>query len=165
MKCLCFSDSHGDTQGMRRALNMHRDAEAVFFLGDGLSDFENFIYDNTRAYFAVRGNWDSSGVLGSSIVKSVDTVNLCGVKITFTHGNYYGVKYGLDGVTRLAEETSSKIILFGHTHTPLEKYIPTADGGIYLFNPGSIGGGFGIKPSYGIINITDSGIMLSHGYL
>ncbi len=164
MKCLCFSDSHGDTFGMRRALNMHRDAEVVFFLGDGLSDFENFIYDKTKAYFAVRGNWDSSGVLGNSIVKSVETVTLEGCRITFTHGNYYGVKYGLDGVLGLAEETSSKIVLFGHTHMPLEKYIPTDGGGIYLFNPGSIGGGFGIKPSYGIINITESGILLSHGY-
>lgn len=165
MKCLCFSDSHGSTLGIRRALDMHRDAEVVFFLGDGLSDFENFIYDNTKAYFAVRGNWDTSGVLGNSIAKSVDSITLGGYRITFTHGNYYGVKYGLDGVIRLAEESSSDIILFGHTHQPLEKYIPTDEGGIYLFNPGSIGGGFGIRPSYGIINITDGGVLFSHGFI
>ena len=165
MKCLCFSDSHGMTLGIRRALNMHKDAEVVFFLGDGLSDFEQFIYDRTRAYFAVRGNWDTSALLGDSFVKNVDTVNLCGHRITFTHGNYHGVKYGLDGAIKLAEDTNSEIILFGHTHQPLEKYIPTDEGGIYLFNPGSIGGGFGIRPSYGIINITEKGVMFSHGFV
>ena len=40
MKCLCFSDSHGTSAYMRRALKMHPDAEVVFFLGDGLSDLE-----------------------------------------------------------------------------------------------------------------------------
>ena len=57
---------------------------------------------------------------------------------------------------------NADIVLFGHTHERLEKYIPTDDGGFYLFNPGSIGG---FKPSYGIINIADSGILLSHGSL
>ena len=33
MKCLCFSDSHGTSAYMRRALKMHPDAEVVFFLG------------------------------------------------------------------------------------------------------------------------------------
>ena len=50
MKCLCFSDSHGNSLGIRRALNMHPDAEVVFFLGDGLSDAENFIMDKSRMW-------------------------------------------------------------------------------------------------------------------
>ena len=165
MKCLCFSDSHGSTYGISRALNMHKDAEVIFFLGDGLSDMELFLYNKERAILAVRGNWDTSAILGDNLVKSLDFITLGGYKIAFTHGNLYGVKYGLDGVISLANEHNADIVLFGHTHQPLEKYISTDEGGIYLFNPGSIGGGFGIKPSYGIIDITDKGVSFSHGFI
>ena len=165
MKCLVFSDSHGTSFGMRQALNMHRDAEVVFFLGDGLSDFEELISDKTRAYFAVRGNCDTSALLGDVMVKKTDSITLMGYRIFLTHGDLYGVKYGLDGIKGLAVDHNCDIVLFGHTHQGLEKYIPTENGGYYLFNPGSIGGGYGNKPSYGIINITDKGVLLPHGLL
>lgn len=142
---------------------MHRDAEVVFFLGDGLADIEPLINDKSRAFLVVRGNCDTSEILGDCFVKNVDSINLLGYRITFTHGNLYGVKYGLDGVIKLALDTSSDIVLFGHTHIPIEKYIPLDEGGIYLFNPGSISGGFSHKGSYGIIDITDKGVLFSHG--
>ena len=165
MKCLCFSDSHGNSLGIRRALNMHPDAEVVFFLGDGLSDAENFIMDKSRMWIAVRGNCDHSDLLGDTIVKKTDSITLNGRRIFLTHGDLYGVKYGLDGIKKLAVDHNADLVLFGHTHTPLEKYIPTDEGGYYLFNPGSVGGGYGARSSYGVINITDSGILLSHGLL
>jgi predicted phosphodiesterase len=48
---------------MREALSRHRDAEAVFFLGDGLSDIESFINADLgkRTWFFVRGNCDYFG--------------------------------------------------------------------------------------------------------
>ena len=165
MKCLCFSDSHGTSLGMRRAIMMHRDDEVIFFLGDGLSDFEEIIQDRTRMYIAVRGNCDSSAILGDTMVKKTDSITLLGHRIILTHGDLYGVKYGLDGVKKLAVDHNADIILFGHTHQMLEKYISTDDGGYYLFNPGSVGGGYGNSPSYGVINITDKGVLLSHGLL
>ena len=165
MKCLCFSDSHGSTMGIYRAINMHPDAEVIFFLGDGLSDMESFIYDRSRAYIAVRGNCDRTDLLGDVAVKKTDSITILGRRIFLTHGDLYGVKFGLDGVKQLAVDHNADIVLFGHTHQPLEKYISTEDGGYYLFNPGSIGGGYGSRPSYGVINITDKGVLLSHGFL
>ena len=164
MKCLCFSDSHGASLNIRVALNKHPDAEVIFFLGDGLRDLENFILDRSRAWLAVQGNCDYYADLGDAPVKKTDAITLMGKRIIFTHGDLYGVKYGIDGVKRLAEEHNADIVLFGHTHTPLEKYISTDSGGYYLFNPGSIGSGYG-GASYGVINITDKGILLSHGRL
>ena len=161
MKCLCFSDSHGDSYNIRRALSMHPDAEVVFFLGDGLSDLEPFINDRKRAFLAVRGNWDTSAILGDNFVKNVDEITLLGHKIVFTHGNLHGVKQGLDGVISLAKERKADALLFGHTHIPLEKYL--SEEGIYLFNPGSIGGHRPVGASYGVINITEDGILFSHG--
>ena len=163
MKCLVFSDSHGNSMKIRQALNMHPDAEVIFFLGDGLSDLEYFIGDNSRMWIAVQGNCDRSAVLGNSIVKKTDSITFLGHRIFLTHGDLYGVKYGLDGISRLAVDHNADIVLFGHTHQPLERYIPTDLGGYYLFNPGSIGGGFGSRSSYGVINITDKGVLLSHG--
>ena len=64
------------------------------------------------------------------------------------------------GIKRAAKENNCNIALFGHTH---EKYYSYEDG-LHLFNPGSIGSGYG-GASYGVINITDKGILLSHGRL
>lgn len=165
MKCLVFSDSHGSPYGIRRALNMHPDAEVVFFLGDGLSDLDGFIHDKSKMWIAVRGNCDHSAVLGNDLVKKTDSITLCGYRIFLTHGDLYGVKYGLDGIQKLAVDHNADIVLFGHTHMPLEKYISTENGGYYLFNPGSVGGGLGSRASYGVINISEQGILLSHGAL
>lgn len=162
MKCLCFSDSHGNPYNIRRVLNMHPDAEVIFFLGDGLSDLEPFVLDRTRAFLAVRGNCDGSFVLGSAILKKTDEINLLGKRIVFTHGDLYGVKYSLDGVKKLALERGVDLVLFGHTHMPLERYDADINDGVYFFNPGSIATS---PASYGVMNITEKGILLSHGIL
>ena len=164
MTCLCFSDSHGSPYNIRLALSKHPDAEVIFFLGDGLRDLEYFITDRSRAWLAVQGNCDYSPLLGDYNVKKTDSITLMGNRIVFTHGDLYGVKYGIDGVKKLASDLSADLVLFGHTHEALEKYIPTDEGGFYLFNPGSIGAGYG-GASYGVINITDKGILLSIGRL
>lgn len=162
MKCIVISDSHGETLALRRILNMHPDCEVVFFLGDGLSDLEPYINNRNIAFLAVRGNCDRSFVLGDNSVKKTDSINIEGRRVVFTHGDLYGVKYGLDGIVKLALEASADVVLFGHTHEPLEKYVPTEGGGFYLFNPGALGG---YKHSFGIMNITRDGILLSLGSL
>lgn len=164
LKCLCFSDSHGYTYYMRSAIKMHPDAEVIFFLGDGLEDIAPLVEeDRSRMWIYVRGNCDyrTVGTLGE--VKKTEAITLCGRKILCTHGDLHGVKYGEDGLLLLAERTGADIILFGHTHRPYEKYIPRDTGGLYLFNPGSICGSYGERPSFGVINISDSGVLLSHG--
>ena len=163
MKCLCFSDSHGTSAYMRRALKMHPDAEVVFFLGDGLSDLEELTYDRTRAWFAVKGNCDYISEVGGVFVKKLDFITLSGKKILFTHGDLYGVKYGMDGITSLARENGADIALFGHTHEPLEKYLSDGERPLYLFNPGSAGAPYRYPTSYGVIEISEKGILLSHG--
>ncbi len=165
MKCLCFSDSHGNSLGIRRAINMHPDAEVIFFLGDGLDDIDELSYDKSRLWIAVRGNCDRSGIFNDRMVKKTDSITLMGHRIFLTHGDLYGVKYGLDGIMALAVDHRADLVLFGHTHLAFEKYVSTDDGGYYLFNPGSVGGGYGSGPSYGVINVTEGGILLSHGSL
>ena len=156
MKILVFSDSHGDSLNMRRAISAHPDADAIIFLGDGLGDFFS-TPKGVAAQLSVRGNCDWEPMF--THIPKLDSITLEGQKIVFTHGHEYGVKYGMDKITRLAEDTSANIILFGHTHNPFEHY----EGGIYYFNPGTIGGVYTGESTYGVITIRDNGILLSHG--
>lgn len=146
---------------MTLALSAHPDAEVVFFLGDGLSDAELVSSgDASRAWLTVAGNCDYEPTFRDAFVKKTEAITLEGQRIAYTHGDLYGAKYGIGGLAKLASETNASIVLFGHTHQPLEQYIPTEDGGFYLFNPGNIGGG-----SYGVMLLREDGVLLSHGKL
>ena len=68
-----------------------------------------------------------------------------------------------DIIVTHAASVGADAVFFGHTHIPHSSCEYVGEKRIQLFNPGSIGGGYGIKPSYGVINITEKGILLSHG--
>lgn len=172
MKCLCFSDSHNFLHYMRKALNLHKDAEVVFFLGDGLSDLQElYPYYPDKAFFAVKGNCDLSVTAMGRAIKKTDSITLLGKRIVFTHGDLYGVKYGTAGIRKLAMEENADIVLFGHTHESAEIYVPAEENtaehecpvakAFYLFNPGSIGSS---SATYGIITLNEeSEPLFSHG--
>ena len=159
MKCLVFSDSHGYSLFMRKAIAKNPDAEIVFFLGDGLPDLEEVfsLYPN-KCYLAVRGNCDRDVVAMGKGIPKTDRIELCGKKIVFTHGDLYGVKFGIDGIDGLAKKENADIVLFGHTHGATSAYIPPSEDEperkpYYIFNPGSIGM-LGAS-SFGIMTLTD----------
>ena len=162
MKCLVFSDTHGSSAVMKKALSHHPDAEVVFFLGDGLNDADKVAKGHSdKAWIAVRGNCDWSAIFKDRETLKVESITLGGHKIVLTHGDLYCVKYTMGVIKGLAAREGADIMLFGHTHDPLEQYVSDVDHPFYLFNPGTASGH---KGSYGIINITDSGVLLSHGY-
>ncbi len=160
MKCLVFSDSHGSTYFIKQVLDMHPDAETVFFLGDGLSEIDTLRAGYPEKFWiAVRGNCDFYSSFMESPAKKTEEIKLCGYKIVATHGDLYGVKYGIGGLISLAKETDADIVLFGHTHIPFEKYISDYEKPFYLFNPGSISPS---SASFGVIELGDAPL-LSHG--
>ena len=164
MKIICFSDSHGTEYYMRQALTLHPDAEIVFFLGDGLRDIAHCVMnDRKRMWLPVRGNCDIMTRVGGKEAPKLDSITLFDKKIIFTHGDLYGVKYGTDGIISLAEGQNADIVLFGHTHRPFERYIPNDKGGVYLFNPGSIGECYPSSPSFGVITLDENNVLFSHG--
>ena len=164
MKILCFSDTHGDLTFLKSALAMHPDADAVFFLGDGLDDVYPFVRDDKRRpWYCVRGNCDRFSFSFDREIPTVDTVTLGGKRITYTHGHVYGAKSGNEGLIALGRETGADIVLFGHTHTPTESFVETPEGSLYLFNPGAASYSYHKTPHFGVIMISESGVLLSHG--
>ena len=165
MKCIVFSDSHGSLQFMREALIRNRDAEVVFFLGDGIYEAEILAgEDSRRTWIAVKGNGDFYSEFNSHVLKKTESINLCGFNIALTHGDLFGVKCGNDGLLRFAKERNADIVLFGHTHVPIYKYFSAGEINereLHLFNPGSISVSQG---SFGIMTIQKN-VLFSHGNL
>ncbi len=152
MKCLVFSDTHGESSLLMSAIRRHPDAEVVFFLGDGLSDIERCMSHFPHvAFIAVAGNCDSYKFLGNNEVKRLEEITLLGNKILLTHGDMYNVKMSDDKLIYLCEEYLPDILIHGHTHVKRLDYITLGNGhSLYIFNPGTARGYNG---SYGVITL------------
>ena len=150
MKILVFSDTHGDTQKMYRAILSHSDAEVVIHCGDGENDV-NYMKTAfpSKAFYNVKGNCD-----WCSDLPGVLELTLQGKKIFVSHGHLYNAKMGIMNLCYAAREKQSDILLYGHTHISMNEY----DDGMYIMNPGSC---HGYGATYGIIDITPKGILTS----
>ena len=163
MEILIFSDSHGSASNMSLALDRQiKTPDAILFLGDGARDLDNLFVVDTPIW-AVRGNcdWYSSDLAD----KTERLLYFEGHTILLCHGHEWGVKGGLGALIAHAAEIDADIVLFGHTHTRTLEYIEKGsirgvDRDIVLFNPGSLGD---FEGSFGNLNISDSGFLLSHG--
>lgn len=169
VKILVLSDSHGRPDKISEALRLQKNTlDCVLFLGDG-------VYD-TKLCSAALGNIplvsvDGNREDGTRVFLSDDKsksellLELDGYKLLLMHGHRYGVKGGCERAVSYAYSRGADILLFGHTHTPYEKYYPEgtelacgiSERGIYAFNPGSIANG-----SAGILELGKNGVLMGH---
>lgn len=168
MEFLCLSDSHGRAKNIIEAFARQiKRPDGIIFLGDGLRDLSYCDFLDVPVY-SVRGNCDS--MLYPIELRSTEEriLDFYGKKIMLTHGHKYDVKSGLSRLVYAAAEKNVDVVIFGHTHIPMEEYIDSEDSDIlnkplYLMNPGSIGGFDG---DFGVLTVTEKGdILLSHGKL
>ena len=90
-----------------------------------------------------------------------------------THGHRLGVKSGIDNAVHHAVKRRADILLYGHTHVAEERYLPegatigedSLSKPLWIMNPGSLGAPRNGEPSYGLIQIQNGQILLSHGTL
>ena len=88
MKALIFSDSHGRTENLVKAMDRYPDFQAIFHLGDVGND-EAYIRSLTPyPVYMVRGNCDFSSSLKESMV-----IEFGGKRIAICHGHRY-LSYG-----------------------------------------------------------------------
>ncbi|MEM1486304.1 metallophosphoesterase [Oscillospiraceae bacterium PP1C4] len=151
MRIIVMSDTHRDFYAIQELVKKHRSADIFIHLGDGEQELHQIteLYPECK-FLSVRGNCDfgvSSALAGC--------FNCGTAKIFYTHGHMYGVKYELDSLMRVTKEMGANVVLFGHTHIPLVDYRD----GIHLMNPGSLGMPRGAKATYGVLDVTEQGIV------
>lgn len=169
MKILIFSDSHRYYANIQKAINLHPDAKYLLHLGDGIADIKN-VDTNNMDIFTVKGNYEDSFWSSQNDGNISRCIEISGKKLFMCHGHRQFVNAGHQNLIYSAIEQNANIALYGHTHCKFNKYFPekdlpfNCDKGLYVFNPGSISiPRDGIYPSYGIIEIEENGILLSHG--
>ncbi|MBE6667594.1 MAG: metallophosphoesterase family protein [Ruminococcaceae bacterium] len=167
MKILIVSDIHGRGYLLSDLLDIHFDRDGLIFLGDGVRDLPDDCTDGGRKWFTgVAGNCDwlslnTDGSFPNEILLDID-----GFKVLAMHGHTQNVKSGYERAAVYASKREADILLFGHTHETLEKYIPEGEKlgehifsrPLYIFNPGSLG-----AHSYGLLQIKNRQILFSHG--
>lgn len=153
MRIVVFSDSHNDFFALKEVMQVQQDAEAFIHLGDGQKEFDYLCTSYPfKIMRGVTGNcdWNRTGI-------ESDTITLGGKTIFFTHGHVFGVKSGLERLKKHAREIGADVVLFGHTHEPVTFY----EDGIYYMNPGSVSMPRYGESSYGVVDITEAGIVTS----
>ena len=151
MRILVLSDTHGDFNRMMKAVTEQPTAEVIIHCGDGEEQVE-YLKQNfkDKMVVGVRGNCD-----WGSMLPATETLRINGKTIFITHGHLYNAKVGLYTIMCASREAKADILCFGHTHSALSMY----EDGLYVLNPGSCGG---YMASYGIIDITDKGEIITN---
>ena len=168
MKILVFSDSHQYNRFLKNVIDMHLSAgpvDCIFYLGDGVKDI-NGLYPQIPVCY-VDGNYEEyiTGYIDRKKLKSETVVDLMGFRFFLTHGHRYSVKSTLDNLILSGRLHEADVVLFGHTHEQYFEYLPPEgefDKPLYIFNPGSISRPRDNKFSYGIIEIQNNNILITH---
>ncbi|MBR4184328.1 MAG: YfcE family phosphodiesterase [Clostridia bacterium] len=160
MKILVFSDSHNHPDLMDKAmrLNVGHGLDAVFFLGDGYSDFVRIMakYPGPK-YYGVLGNCDSYRLLEGGTYEKL--VELGGHRFLLVHGHQCGVKTGIGGAVKHAAEKGADVLLFGHTHEAFDGPLDAPDGtSVRAINPGSVGAWYGA--SFALLDLLPDGTVV-----
>lgn len=151
MRIIVMSDSHTAFHSVRRIVEQNKDADLFIHLGDGEEEFDDVhaLYPDFR-FFSVKGNNDFH-----SISKKEQLIDVGGVRIFFTHGDRYNVKWSLNELIEAAKEQGAKIALYGHTHVARVDYLDE----MYIINPGSVADSRITKAGYLALDITEAGIV------
>ena len=169
MKIIVVSDIHGRGEYLDRVMSLNPDFDGVFFLGDGARDIDaEKITGSGRLFCGVLGNCDPLYTpLGYPFSEEL-LISPCEYTVMLTHGHAYSVKSGYERAAAYAYKRGADILLFGHTHIPMEKYYPAGselgdivtERPLWIMNPGSLREG-----SYGLLQTKKREILFSHGIL
>ena len=109
MKILIVSDTHRSDENLKLVIRQHTPLDMQMEMVLGNNDFFSML-DRERE------------------------IEIVGHKILLTHGHYYGVSMGPEGLADEARSRGCDMAMFGHTHKPFLGEI----GGVMVLNPGSL---------------------------
>ncbi len=152
MKILIVSDTHRKDDNLKQVIEEQAPLDMLIHLGDAEgSEIKIAEWVNEGCQLEmVMGNND----FFSSLEKEIE-LELNGHRIFLTHGHYYNVSLGVEGLYQEAVDRDCDIAMYGHTHRPfLEKR-----GEITILNPGSLSypRQEGRKPSYMLMYMEEDG--------
>lgn len=143
-RILVFSDSHGNIEYMKKAIDGIRDISVIVHLGDMTRDINEIMREYPDyEYETVKGNCDFA-----SIEDDERIFELGGYKFLIAHGHKFGVKTGTERLKDYAREKRVDAVLYGHTHISECEF----DDGLLVMNPGC---GSLYRESYGVVEIED----------
>ncbi len=122
-----LSDTHGDTDAVKRVYAALPDADAWAFLGDGQREANWLMEHSGKPVYTVKGNCDAGDI------ESEQVITLGGVRIFMTHGHAYAVALNSYRIMLRAQELDCAVALYGHTHVSEIEYA----GGVQIVCPGS----------------------------
>lgn len=152
MKILIVSDTHRRDENLKMVIEQQVPIDMLIHLGDAEGS-ERFIADwvNPECRMEmVLGNNDFFSLLDKE-----REVVIGSHKALLTHGHYYGVSMGPEGLVDEAKSRGCDIAMYGHTHRPfLEE-----NEGVTVLNPGSLSypRQEGRRPSYMIMTVEEDG--------
>ena len=128
MEIAVVSDTHRYGFCIKKILEKSKGTDMLLHLGDNVDDAIELskLYKGKILY--VSGNCDFK-----PLCKKEELILVENKKILMTHGNTYGVKYGLSELIDRAKELSADLVLYGHTHVSKVDF----EEGIFFVNPGS----------------------------
>lgn len=176
MTLLILSDSHGRADLITEAIHRTH-PDGILFAGDGLRDLTYCQLPASSGLcplWAVKGNcdWMMSPLIIDGVTfepEEEELITVEGIRILLMHGHKYGVKGGLGNAIARAVHREADVLIFGHTHTPVELHL-SPDGAygfsvnkpITVFNPGSLGDR---HASFGTLTIQNGQLLFGHGTL
>lgn len=154
MKILIVSDTHRRDENLKMVIEQQVPIDMLIHLGDAEGS-ERFIAD------WVNPECRMEMVLGTndffSLLDKEREVVIGSHKALLTHGHYYGVSMGPEGLVDEAKSRGCDIAMYGHTHRPFLEEIE----GVTVLNPGSLSypRQEGRRPSYMIMTVEEDGTM------
>ena len=123
-----MADSHRSRKNIREALSLMGNCDYIIHLGDHDTDMDGMGVSESRLY-TVPGNCDPLSFSPGLRICEWD-----GVRLIMTHGDAYGVKYGLTRLSLKAREAGARLALYGHSH----QQRADDDGQVLCLNPGAL---------------------------
>lgn len=150
MRILIVSDTHRRHTNLERVLQKIGHLDLMIHLGDAEGE-EDYIESIAGCPVEIiAGNNDFFSRLDKEKELMIGKY-----RVLLTHGHYYYVSVGTEGIKDDARARGMDIVMFGHTHRPCIEQ----DVGITALNPGSISfpRQAGRKPSYILMEIDRDG--------
>ena len=159
MQILVISDTHGRYDILQKVLLSHADCDLFVHCGDGQYETDRFLAEHPEyapKLIRVRGNCDHDPAIPLAYTLPLPY----GHKLLAVHGHRYVMGNFSDNLAALAKENDADIVLFGHLHARADRTVY----GVHLFSPGSAARPRdGLPPSFGLIDVFESGVLFSHG--